>query len=144
MLPRSPDEISELLRPVDKIFFVKNTFSQSAEEPRHSILEYLPPRTEQRSFRVERTAERNKIGFVATSAMQQEECARRLARYKPVSEIERSCTHTAPFLRTVLGSNPPSIRAYELSIQGGRNRFVPSSFGDLSSFLCGSAAMAMM
>jgi hypothetical protein len=57
------------MRSVDQIFFVKDTFGQSAEKARHSIFEYFAPRTEQGRFGVERATKRDKMGFVASSAM---------------------------------------------------------------------------
>jgi hypothetical protein len=123
---------------------VKDTFSQSPEESRHSVLEHLAPRTEKCSFRVERAAEGDKISFVATGTVQEEECARRRARYKPMNEIQRrGSAHTVSLVGSVMAGTPPLKPARKLSIQGGRRTFVPNSFGDSSRFLCESVAMAM-
>src|SRR2546421_2357586 len=88
MADRRCDEIGQFVRSIFQVFQVEYAFGQSSEEPRHSILEHLAPRTEQCSARIQLASKLEEIAFISARPMQKQECARRAARNELVNEVK--------------------------------------------------------
>ena len=69
---RGANEIGQLVRAPDDIFFIEDAFGQAPEKSRHAVLENVAARTEQGRSWIEIAAERDHVVFVSAGSMQEQ------------------------------------------------------------------------
>ena len=90
-------EVSQLARPDAQVLEIEDALRQTAEEPRHAVLQHLPPRAKERCSRSQRLPQRKQVVLVAAGTVQQEQrrgpwCG---SRPETMNEAEPGVTHLA-------------------------------------------------
>jgi hypothetical protein len=84
------NEIRQLIRAPNHIFFVENSFGQPSKKSRHTVFQNVPAQTEERGRGIEIPAERDHIVLVAARPVEKQKNAPRrtlLGRNKSMYEI---------------------------------------------------------